>query len=315
MWELAPKLKATLLFVEHRFYGHSLPFGNASYDSPKNLGYLTSEQALADFALVLRTLNPPNGTTRARPVIAFGGSYGGMLAAWIRIKYPHLVAGAIAASAPVRQFAGVTDCGIFNQILTSVYQVAYTADCADNIRRSWTTLQNYSTSADGLRLLNEKFKFCTNLTKGTDVTETLFDYLTDVYGNLAMINYPYPSSFLAPVPAYPVREFCGRLAQNYTGVELLDHLQSALSIYYNYDGKAACLNINSSYDGTGISDRGWDFQACTEMVMPICADGVHDMFPPQQWNMQTYADKCFKKYGVHPRPANALLNYGGEFLE
>uniref|UniRef100_A0A1Y9HDP7 Lysosomal Pro-X carboxypeptidase n=1 Tax=Anopheles funestus TaxID=62324 RepID=A0A1Y9HDP7_ANOFN len=315
MWELAPKLKATLLFIEHRFYGHSLPFGNTSFDSPKNLGYLNSEQALADFALVLRTLNPINGTNRARPVIAFGGSYGGMLAAWIRIKYPHLVAGAIAASAPIRQFQGVTQCGIFNQILTSVYQVSYNAECASNIRRSWSMLQNYSTTGEGLRVLNEKFKFCTNLTKATDVTETFFDYLTDVYGNLAMINYPYESSFLAPVPAYPVREFCGRLDKNYTGAELLDHLQSALSIYTNYDGKATCLNINSSYDGSGIGDRGWDFQACTEMVMPMCADGVHDMFPPQQWNLQSYSDKCFKKYGVHPRPSNALLNYGGEFLE
>uniref|UniRef100_A0A182YSG0 Lysosomal Pro-X carboxypeptidase n=1 Tax=Anopheles stephensi TaxID=30069 RepID=A0A182YSG0_ANOST len=315
MWELAPKLKASLLFVEHRFYGHSMPFANASFESPKNLGYLTSEQALADFALVLRTLNPPSDTTRSRPVIAFGGSYGGMLAAWIRIKYPHLVAGAIAASAPIRQFQGVTQCGIFNQILTSVYQVAYNAECVHNIRRSWTTLQNYSTSADGLRVLNEKFKFCTNLTKATDVTETFFDYLTDVYGNLAMINYPYESNFLAPVPAYPVREFCGRLDKNYTGVELLDHLQSALSIYYNYDGKASCLNINSSYDGSGIGDSGWDFQACTEMVMPMCADGVHDMFPAQPWNLQSYSDKCFKKYGVHPRPANALVNYGGEFLD
>ena len=49
MFELAPALGARVVFLEHRYYGKSLPFGNASYDS-YNLRFLTIEQALADMS-------------------------------------------------------------------------------------------------------------------------------------------------------------------------------------------------------------------------------------------------------------------------
>lgn len=143
MWKAAADMSAIVVFAEHRYYGKSMPFGDESYKDPEHLGYLSSEQALADYAELLTFLNP---NTR-RHVIAFGGSYGGMLAAWFRIKYPHLVTGALASSAPVLQFPDVVPCDIFNRILTSVYNSALEGVkeednfCVENIRKMWIVLQ------------------------------------------------------------------------------------------------------------------------------------------------------------------------------
>jgi len=60
---------------------------------PKYIGYLSSEQALADFADYLTYLKESTKGLANSPVIAFGGSYGGMLAAWFRTKYPHICDG------------------------------------------------------------------------------------------------------------------------------------------------------------------------------------------------------------------------------
>ena len=39
-----------------------------------------------------------------------------MLAAYIRMKFPNVVAGAIASSAPIRYFQGSTDTEAFNKV-------------------------------------------------------------------------------------------------------------------------------------------------------------------------------------------------------
>ncbi len=52
--------------------------------------YLTIEQALADYAALIFHIKEKY-EAEGSPVIAFGGSYGGMLAAWLRAKYPNAV--------------------------------------------------------------------------------------------------------------------------------------------------------------------------------------------------------------------------------
>ena len=83
-------MKALVIFAEHRFFGESMPFGSDSFKN-ENLVYLTVEQTMMDYAEFIKYIKA-NSTYNAteKPVIVFGGSYGGMLAAWLRMKYPHV---------------------------------------------------------------------------------------------------------------------------------------------------------------------------------------------------------------------------------
>lgn len=63
--------------------------------------YLTSQQALADLATFIVYVKQKYGIPANAKWIAFGGSYPGSLAAWLRVKYPHLIHGAMSASGPL----------------------------------------------------------------------------------------------------------------------------------------------------------------------------------------------------------------------
>lgn len=62
--------------------------------------------------------------------------------------------------------------------------------------------------------------------------------------------------------------------------------------------------------------NGWEFQSCTEMVMPMCSKSSEkNMFPPKDWNFKQFSDDCFKKFNVRPSPNMATTTYGGNKLE
>ena len=54
--DLSVHFKALIVFIEHRYYGESLPFGADSYKDADHLQYLNSQQALADFASGIKAI-------------------------------------------------------------------------------------------------------------------------------------------------------------------------------------------------------------------------------------------------------------------
>ncbi|PAA86324.1 hypothetical protein BOX15_Mlig015001g5, partial [Macrostomum lignano] len=323
MWQMAPVINAALVFVEHRYYGNSMPFGDHSMDNSSTLAYLTAEQALADFAYFLTNLKylEPRLVAKRSPVIAIGGSYGGMLSAWMRQKYPHLVQGALASSAPVLQFINVTSCYAFSAAVSNAFTRA-SPNCSANIRKSWSAIDRTAASGkSGLLKLSKIFATCSPLTSKSDVNG-LKAWIVSAYVTAAMVNYPYPASFLLPLPAWPVASICRPISSvasvsdksNNDDISLLSAVSAGLNrYYYNYTGGVACLNLTVDPSSATLDDRGWGAQSCNEMVMPdSCANGITDMLQPTgDFDLEAYTASCLSQFGIRPRPNWVMTQFAG----
>ncbi|XP_039131898.1 lysosomal Pro-X carboxypeptidase-like [Dioscorea cayenensis subsp. rotundata] len=150
LFDIAPIFNALIVFIEHRFYGDSIPFGDTSIH---NLGYFTSTQALADYAVLIRSLKH-NLSAEAAPVVIFGASYGGMLAAWFRLKYPHIAMGALASSAPILQFDKIVPWTGFYDVVSQRYKDE-SMNCFEVIKGCWDELMSTNLSE-----LSKIFRSC-----------------------------------------------------------------------------------------------------------------------------------------------------------
>uniref|UniRef100_A0A7S1IYG6 Uncharacterized protein n=1 Tax=Eutreptiella gymnastica TaxID=73025 RepID=A0A7S1IYG6_9EUGL len=188
---------------------------------PDCVAYLSSAQALADYATLIQHLRIHLRATGS-PVVAFGGSYGGMLSAWLRMKYPNVVAGAIAASAPVWGFPLTSPPldGAFAAITRAAsVQGGAAGRCVHNFRAAWPLITVLGTSREGRGLLSQALRLCSPLATDQDV-RALVQYLQDPYFALSEGDYSFPSTYITfallgkdvPLPAWPMRQACEHLS-------------------------------------------------------------------------------------------------------
>ncbi|GAB2229559.1 hypothetical protein Droror1_Dr00013805 [Drosera rotundifolia] len=306
MYEVAPKFKALLVFIEHRFYGKSVPYGDKkiAYKNASTQGYLSSTQALADYATLILDLKR-NLSAFDSPVVVFGGSYGGMLAAWFRLKYPHVAIGALASSSPILNFEGLTSPYSFNNIVTKDFE-GESENCYKVIKESWTQIQETALQPGGLQKLRSSFGLCKSTSFSADV---LAAWLHSAFIYTAMTDYPAPSNFINPLPAYPVRQMCKAIDDPKLGSDTFAKLHGAMNIYYNYSGNKKCFDLDSHSDKHGLDE--WTWQACTEMVLPTDGNSKESIFPASTYNYSIRDAYCKSLFDIDPRPHWITTEFGG----
>nr|XP_043622626.1 lysosomal Pro-X carboxypeptidase-like [Erigeron canadensis] len=289
---LASRFNALLLYVEQRYYGTSMPFGSKeeAYKNATTLGYFTTEQTLADYAQLIINVKK-NMSAEHCPVIFIGASLGGIHASWFRLKYPHIAYGAYASSTPILYFPGLgTPENGFSVIVSNNFNTTSNS-CYNTIRESWFEIDRVSAQPDGLSSLSQMFNTCMPLNTSKDLKINL------------EARYNGWAGFDDPASNY-LQLFCNATDE---GEEKTYILNKIINGFVAIRGQR-CINI---VDFSPQYDSGWDWQSCTEMVIPTGRGENDTMFQADPFDLEDYTKECQQVFGITPRPYQISLEFGG----
>mmetsp|Transcript_13113 Transcript_13113/g.15640 ORF Transcript_13113/g.15640 Transcript_13113/m.15640 type:complete len:330 (-) Transcript_13113:121-1110(-) len=238
-----------------------------------------------------------------------------MLAAWHRLKYPHLSTGAIASGAPIDFYPGTEiQTSFYNAFIATFQDYGGITDCGIQLDNALKIVSNSSISdleAAGVLPCGGFDVSNTN-----NIVEQFTFYAAGAVSSLAMVDYPYPCGFMSPLPANPVQYACELLSgSDDSDVDVIRSLLQVVLFYVNGTKDLPCLDLDSELVGhsnsqmkkkpqsTDLGVISWNYQACTELLMePITSDGYGFYPPGNPKQSNEIAQQCAKLFNVEPRP-------------
>ncbi|KAL6199817.1 hypothetical protein ACLB2K_029599 [Fragaria x ananassa] len=272
--ENANQFQALLIYIEHRYYGESIPFGSRTeaFQNASTLVYFNSAQALADYAEILVHVKTQLNAEHS-PVIVIGGIIWWNACFMVSAEIPPYIAlGALASSAPILYFDDIIPLeNGYLSIVTKDFREA-SETCYQTIKQSWSEIDTIASMPDGLSNLSKIFHTCSGIDGAASLTN---DTLAKIFAGLVAI-------------------------------------EGNRSCYLSIAPSSSSTNALPSSANDETSE-GWGWQACSEMVMPVFAVGNNTMFQPYSFDVQSYINKCKAQYGVPSRRNWITTYYGGHF--
>ena len=311
-FDIAKQFNAYIIFAEHRYYGKSFPQNNISKNDVSYFKYLSMEQAIADFASIIQYIktNTIHLNLKTAAVIAWGGSYGGILSALLRIHYPSLFQIAVSASAPWYGLMNLANPSIYFEIVTNDYK-NISEQCPQIVRDGFTEMYDKYVNTNNYKPLQSIFNTCSSVNKSN--FRNFMNWIRNAFATFAQSDYPYSTSMFGKgMPAWPVSVVCQDiLLQNKQ--QPLNAISITTQYYYNNisnGGNLKCLNVtqlfpncsDSCWCGTGKSALSWNYQQCTEIIIPTDTNNETDMFPPDIWELSNLTTFCQDRFNVTPQP-------------
>jgi serine protease 16 len=150
VFDVAQAQGGVLAALELRYFGQSRPTNDTSFE---NLQWLTLNQAVADIG---RFANFMSQRYLEAPIIVWGSGVGGSLATWARQKYPNVIDGAWASSAPLDAFVEFTD--YFPSVSRTINSIGG-PECGQVIADAFQMIEEAFDAGD-MSQIEERMRFC-----------------------------------------------------------------------------------------------------------------------------------------------------------